>query len=166
MCLGNHCFASLAISIGACAQRIRQCGSLQTRGRAPPGARSRSAGSGLSGEGLARVDHLRWDAFHEGSDLKSHVEAYRRRYGVYPEAVLGDTGAIVKSVAEDSHERSVSEHSLYNWRNRYQHEGKAILEYSTNTAIMSLVIDSFLVHFSFVAQTDFNTRKDLDHSLS
>ncbi len=44
----------------------------------------------LTGEGLARVDHLRWNAFHEGSDLKSQVEAYRTRYGVYPEAVLGD----------------------------------------------------------------------------
>jgi hypothetical protein len=45
----------------------------------------------LTGEGLARVDHLRWDAFHEGSDLQSQVEAYRARYGVYPEVVLGDT---------------------------------------------------------------------------
>jgi len=44
----------------------------------------------LTGEGLARVDHLRWNAFHEGSDLKSQVEAYRTRYGVYPQAVLGD----------------------------------------------------------------------------
>ena len=44
----------------------------------------------LTGEGLARVDHLRWHAFHEGNDLKSQVEAYRRRYGVYPEVVLGD----------------------------------------------------------------------------
>ncbi len=44
----------------------------------------------LSGEGLACVDHLRWDAFHEGQDLKSQVEAYRARYGVYPEVVLGD----------------------------------------------------------------------------
>jgi len=44
----------------------------------------------LTGEGLARVDHLRWNAFHEGGDLKSQVEAYRTRYGVYPEAVLGD----------------------------------------------------------------------------
>lgn len=44
----------------------------------------------LTGEGLARVDHLRWDAFHEGGDLVSQVQAYRRRYGVYPEAVLGD----------------------------------------------------------------------------
>ena len=45
----------------------------------------------LTGEGLARVDHLRWDAFHEGGDLISQVKAYRARYGVYPEAVLGDT---------------------------------------------------------------------------
>ena len=44
----------------------------------------------LSGEGLACVDHLRWDAFHEGHDLESQVEAYRARYGVYPEVVLGD----------------------------------------------------------------------------
>jgi IS5 family transposase len=44
----------------------------------------------LSGEGLACVDHLRWDAFHEGQDLQSQVEAYRARYGRYPEVVLGD----------------------------------------------------------------------------
>ncbi len=44
----------------------------------------------LNSEGLACVDHLRWDAFHEGQDLKSQVEAYHSRYGVYPEVVLGD----------------------------------------------------------------------------
>lgn len=44
----------------------------------------------LTGEGLARVDQLRWDAFHEGHDLPSQVEAYRERYGYYPESVLGD----------------------------------------------------------------------------
>ena len=44
----------------------------------------------LSGEGLACVDHLRWDAFHEGQDLVSQVEAYRERHGIYPEVVLGD----------------------------------------------------------------------------
>ncbi len=36
------------------------------------------------------MDHLRWDAFHEGEDLKSQVEACRTRYGHYPEVVLGD----------------------------------------------------------------------------
>lgn len=37
------------------------------------------------------MDHLRWDAFHEGGDLQSQVEAYRLRTGAYPEVVLGDT---------------------------------------------------------------------------
>lgn len=45
----------------------------------------------LTGEGLARVDHLRWDAFHEGGDLPSQVEAYREHHGVYPEVVTADT---------------------------------------------------------------------------
>jgi hypothetical protein len=44
----------------------------------------------LTDAGLARVDHLRWDAFHEGLDLLSQVEAYRKRTGHYPESVLGD----------------------------------------------------------------------------
>ncbi len=44
----------------------------------------------LTGEGLARVDHLRWDAFHEGHDLEAQVEAYRVRYGTYPKSVVGD----------------------------------------------------------------------------
>ena len=44
----------------------------------------------LTGDGLARVDHLRWDAFHEGSDLPFQVESYKEHHGVYPEAVLGD----------------------------------------------------------------------------
>jgi hypothetical protein len=45
----------------------------------------------LNGDGIACVDHLRWDAFHEGSDLKSQVEAYRLRHGHYPQVVLGDS---------------------------------------------------------------------------
>ena len=45
----------------------------------------------LTGDGIARVDHLRWDAFHEGCDLPAQVEAYRQRYGHYPEVVIGDT---------------------------------------------------------------------------
>lgn len=44
----------------------------------------------LTGDGLAHVDHLRWDAFHEGLDLKSQVERYRARKGHYPERVLAD----------------------------------------------------------------------------
>lgn len=44
----------------------------------------------LTGEGLAHVDALRWDAFNEGGDLEAQVEAYKTRYGHYPEVVLGD----------------------------------------------------------------------------
>jgi hypothetical protein len=44
----------------------------------------------LNAEGIACVDALRWDAFHEGHDLESQVEAYRSRHGHYPEVVLGD----------------------------------------------------------------------------
>ena len=45
----------------------------------------------LTGDGVASVDHLRWDAFHEGHDLKAQVEGCRERFGSYPEVVLGDT---------------------------------------------------------------------------
>ena len=44
----------------------------------------------LTGEGFARVDALRWEAFHEGQDLIAQIEAYRTRYGYYPERVLAD----------------------------------------------------------------------------
>jgi transposase, IS5 family len=44
----------------------------------------------LTEAGMARVDALRWDAFHEGKDLPLQVEAQRRRYGYYPQAVLSD----------------------------------------------------------------------------
>ena len=44
----------------------------------------------LNEDGLAHVDALRWDAFNEGGDLVDQVEAYRTRYGHYPEVVLGD----------------------------------------------------------------------------
>jgi IS5 family transposase len=33
----------------------------------------------LTGEGIARVDHLRWNAFHEGNDLISQVQSFRSR---------------------------------------------------------------------------------------
>jgi len=44
----------------------------------------------LTGDGLAHVDSLRWDAFNEGLDLTGQVEAYKKRYGHYPERVLAD----------------------------------------------------------------------------
>jgi len=45
----------------------------------------------LTGEGLAHVDKLHWDAQHEGHDLQAQVEAYQKRYGYYPEVVIADT---------------------------------------------------------------------------
>jgi len=39
---------------------------------------------------LAFVDHLSWDAFNESADLKTHVQRYQERFGVYPESVHAD----------------------------------------------------------------------------
>ncbi len=47
-------------------------------------------GVSLSGDGVACVDHLSWDAYHEGQDLPDQVEAYRQRHGYYPEKLLAD----------------------------------------------------------------------------
>lgn len=44
----------------------------------------------LTEEGISRVDRIDWEAFNEGNDLQAQVKAYRKRYGHYPEAVLGD----------------------------------------------------------------------------
>jgi transposase, IS5 family len=44
----------------------------------------------LNGDGVACVDHLRWDSFHEGGNAKSQVESYRLRHGHYPQVVLTD----------------------------------------------------------------------------
>jgi hypothetical protein len=40
--------------------------------------------------GAAYVDHFSWEAFNEGTHLKDQVEAYRERYGFYPEVVITD----------------------------------------------------------------------------
>lgn len=45
----------------------------------------------LSGQGMAGVDRISWDAYHEGRDLPAQVETYKERYGHYPEVVLGDS---------------------------------------------------------------------------
>ncbi len=47
-------------------------------------------GVSLDGDGIACVDHLSWDAYHEGHDLPGQVEAYRNRHGYYPEKLLAD----------------------------------------------------------------------------
>lgn len=45
----------------------------------------------LDQQGIAVVDQLRWDAFHEAGDLPRQVERYKVRHGHYPEVVLADT---------------------------------------------------------------------------
>ena len=42
-------------------------------------------------DGYAYLDHLSWDNFNENRDLKDQVEAYRRRFGFYPESVHADS---------------------------------------------------------------------------
>jgi len=44
----------------------------------------------LTGDKLAHVDKLHWDVCHEGHDLQSQVEVYKKRYGYYPEVVIAD----------------------------------------------------------------------------
>ncbi len=44
----------------------------------------------LNSDGIACVDRISWDAYHEGQDVKAQVEAYRKRLGYYPEAVIAD----------------------------------------------------------------------------
>ena len=41
-------------------------------------------------DGFARIDHLSWDAYHEGKDLKIHLENYINNYGFYPKVVMAD----------------------------------------------------------------------------
>jgi len=41
-------------------------------------------------EGFVRCDHIGWDNYDEGGDLKLQVERFRALYGCYPELVLAD----------------------------------------------------------------------------
>lgn len=40
--------------------------------------------------GMAFLDDLSWEAFNEGTRLKSSIEKYKERFGFYPESVLAD----------------------------------------------------------------------------
>jgi hypothetical protein len=42
-------------------------------------------------EGYSFLDHLSWDNFNEGGDLKQQVNDYHRRFGFYPESVHADS---------------------------------------------------------------------------
>lgn len=41
-------------------------------------------------DGYTYLERISWSNFNEGCDLKSAVEAYHKRFGYYPEAVLAD----------------------------------------------------------------------------
>jgi IS5 family transposase len=41
-------------------------------------------------DGFTCVERISWDAYNESADLPSQIEAYRRRYGRYPESVHVD----------------------------------------------------------------------------
>lgn len=41
-------------------------------------------------EGFVRCDHIGWDNYDEGGDLKLQVERFRALYGCYPELLLAD----------------------------------------------------------------------------
>lgn len=41
-------------------------------------------------DGYTYIDHFSWDAYNESEDLKTHIEAYLRRFGVLPARVEAD----------------------------------------------------------------------------
>ena len=41
-------------------------------------------------KGLTFLDHLDWNAYNESTDLINQVELYKKRFGFYPEEVIGD----------------------------------------------------------------------------
>ena len=41
-------------------------------------------------DGFAFLDHLSWDAFHEGNQLKQYLHQYLKTLGHYPAEVLAD----------------------------------------------------------------------------
>lgn len=57
--------------------------------------------------GFTFVDRLSWDAYNEGGDLQGQIEAYRQRYGRYPESVHAD-----KIYRTRDNRRYCKEHSI------------------------------------------------------
>ena len=41
-------------------------------------------------DGISFLDQLSWDAFNEGSHIKSYIEQFKKRFGHYPAEVLAD----------------------------------------------------------------------------
>jgi len=58
-------------------------------------------------EGFVRCDHLGWENYDEGGDLKLQVERFRELYGCYPELLLGDRKYLTRE-----NRRYLKEHNI------------------------------------------------------
>jgi len=58
-------------------------------------------------EGFVRLDHLGWDNYDEGGDLKLQVERFRGLYGCYPELLLADRKYLTRE-----NRRYLKEHNI------------------------------------------------------
>lgn len=54
-----------------------------------------------------RCDHIGWDNYDEGSDLKLQLERFRQLYGCYPELLLGD-----RKYLNQANQRYLKEHHI------------------------------------------------------
>ncbi len=56
--------------------------------------------------GYTYVDHLSWDAYNESSDLATHLELYKKRFGMLPQEVQADKlyiGKANRKIIKDNH---------------------------------------------------------------
>lgn len=58
-------------------------------------------------EGFVRCNHIGWDNYDEGGDLKLQVEQFREVYGCYPELLLGDRKYLTRE-----NRRYLKEHNI------------------------------------------------------
>ena len=58
-------------------------------------------------DGMASVDRINWDAYHEGEDLIPQVEAYKERYGYYPKTVTADPSYGTRANRQAMKERGI-----------------------------------------------------------
>lgn len=58
-------------------------------------------------DGFVRCNHIGWDNYDEGGDLKLQVEQFRQVYGCYPELLLGD-----KKYLTRENRRYLKEHNI------------------------------------------------------
>lgn len=61
------------------------------RGKAGAGTEFGAKLSASLVNGYCFLDHLSWDNFNEGGDLKEQARAYRRRFGFYPKSIHADS---------------------------------------------------------------------------